>query len=166
MHVELSKGEFLLSTDPARLDLDAIYAFLSQTYWAKNRSRELVEKSIRNSLCFGVYRGRDQIGFARAVTDYATFAYLADVYILEPYRRRGLARWLVQSVLSHPELKGLRRWSLVTQDAQELYVQCGFSELQHPERFMELLRPYPGAASAVEPHADILRAAQTKEMKP
>jgi N-acetylglutamate synthase-like GNAT family acetyltransferase len=140
VHLELKNGEFSLSTDPARLDGDAIYDFLSQTYWGKARSREVIEKSIRNSLCFGIFHAGRQIGFARAVTDYATFCYLADVYILEPYRRRGLARWLVNSVLAHPELKNLRRWCLVTRDAQDLYRKCGFQPLQSPEQYMEFLR--------------------------
>src|SRR4051812_24915624 len=119
MSFELQNAEFTLSTDPARLDWEGIYQFLSHSYWAVNRPRDMIEKSIRNSLCFGIYEASKQIGFARAVTDYATFAYLADVFILEPYRGRGLARWLIASILSHPELKTLRRWSLATRDAHD-----------------------------------------------
>jgi GNAT superfamily N-acetyltransferase len=143
MHTELHKGEIVLSTDPSRLDLDAIYDFLSKSYWARSRPRAMIEKSIRNSLCFGVYDGRSQIGFARAITDYAIFAYLADVYILEPYRGRGLGKWLIRSILECEELRGLRRWCLITQDAQPLYLECGFSQLPHPDQYMELVRPYP-----------------------
>ncbi len=132
-----------MSTDPARLDVDAIYTFLARTYWAKNRPREILETALRNSLCFGIYRGSEQVGFARAITDRATFGYLADVYVLEPYRRRGLARWLVSSIINHPELKHLRRWALMTQDMHELYRQCGFRPPVHPEHLMEKVQPYP-----------------------
>jgi GNAT superfamily N-acetyltransferase len=143
MHAEMTRGEFAISTDPARLDLDAIYDFLSKSYWGQNRSRERVETSIKNSFCFGVYSGKSQIGFARLVTDYATFCYLADVYILEPFRRRGLGKWLIDSILGHPQFKHLRRWCLVTRDAQELYIKCGWQPLKNPEQYMELLRPHP-----------------------
>lgn len=143
MAFETQNGEFILSTDPARLNFDAIYSFLSQTYWAKDRPREVFEIAIRHSLCFGVYRSGEQVGFARAITDRATFAYLADVYILEPYRRRGLARWVITSVLSHPDLKALRRWALMTRDMHELYRQCGFVAPAHPEDQMEKVQPYP-----------------------
>lgn len=145
MPFELHNGPFILSTEPARLDVEAIYDFLSHSYWASARPRSMIEKSIRNSLCFGVYHDTHQIGFARVVTDCATFGYLADVYILEPYRRRGLGRWLIQSILSHPELKTLRRWSLATRDAHPLYRHFGFHELEQPQDFMELVRPYPSA---------------------
>jgi GNAT superfamily N-acetyltransferase len=145
MPTELQNGPFLLSTDPARLDVDAIFDFLHQSYWANARPRSMIEESIRNSLCFGIFEGRSQIGFARAVTDYATFAYLADVYILEPYRGRGLGKWLVRSILECEELKGLRRWCLVTRDAQPLYQKCGFSQVPNPDQYMELVRPYPAS---------------------
>jgi len=148
MHFELQNGEYTLSTDPARLDVDAIYTFLSQTYWAKHRPRAVLEKAIEHSLCFGVYHGSDQIGFARAITDRATVGYLADVYILEPYRRRGLGRWLVQSILAHPELKNLRRWVLLTRDMHELYRQCGFAAPQNPHDYMERTQPYPDLPGA------------------
>jgi N-acetylglutamate synthase-like GNAT family acetyltransferase len=156
MCLELKNGEFTLSTDPARLDLDAIYAFLSQTYWAKNRPREVLERAIQNSFCFGVYQGTKQIGFARTITDRATFGYLADVYILEPYRRRGLGRWLVQNILDHPELKNLRRWVLITRDMHELYRQCGFVPAQNPNDCMERTQPYPaGAQNGPDPQRGI-----------
>ena len=144
MYYELSNGEFILSTDPSRLDLVDIHAFLSKSYWGKHRPRDVFETAVKNSLCFGVYRGKRQIGFARVITDYASFAYLADVYILESYRGRGLAKWLITSILSHPELKPVRRWLLTTRDAHKLYRGCGFSELQEPEHHMQLLQPYPG----------------------
>jgi GNAT superfamily N-acetyltransferase len=141
MPMEIRNEPFLLSDDPARLDLDAICGFLSQTYWAKHRPRELVAKSIRHSVCVGVYHDDRQVAFARAITDRATFAYLADVFVLEPYRRRGLARWMVESLLAHPELKHLRRWCLLTRDAHALYRPFGFGEPQQMEDHMERLQP-------------------------
>jgi GNAT superfamily N-acetyltransferase len=144
VHFERQFQEFTLTTDPAKMDAEAIWVFLSQTYWAKARPRPVFEQALRNSLCFGVFHGERQIGFARAITDFATYGYLADVYILEPYRGRGLGRWLVKSVLDHPELKDLRRWALVTRDAQQLYADCGFTPLQTPEHHMQRLQPYPG----------------------
>jgi len=148
MYYELTNGEFILSTDPSRLDLVDIHEFLSKSYWAAHRPRGVFETAVKNSLCFGVYRGKRQIGFARVITDYASFAYLADVYILELYRGRGLAKWLVTSMLSHPELKSVRRWLLTTRDAHKLYRGCGFSELREPEHHMQLLQPYPGEVPA------------------
>jgi GNAT superfamily N-acetyltransferase len=148
MHIEVRHGEFTLSDDPDRLDFSAIHHFLSNSYWGRQRPRELLRKGISNSFCFGMYRGRDQVGFARVITDYATFGYLADVYILEPYRRQGLGSWMVNHILSHPRLKDLRRWALVTEDAQELYRRCGFTELQFPKQHMQRLQPYP----ATSPH--------------
>lgn len=143
MGFEISNGPFLLSTDQQLLDLDAVYGFLSGTYWAQHRPRSVFEVAVRNSLCFGIYREFLQVGFARAITDRATFAYLADVYVLEPYRRRGLGTWLVQSILAHPELMQLRRWCLLTQDMHELYRKCGFDTPANPDHYMEKLQPYP-----------------------
>lgn len=142
MHPELERGEFTLSFDLARLDGAAIHAFLSQTYWARHRSRELTDRAIRGSHCVGLFHQGQQIGFARAVTDRATFAYVADVYVLEPFRGRGLARWMLQALLHHPEVEGLRRWMLMTPDAQRLYEKLGFRRLEHPEHCMERLTPY------------------------
>lgn len=139
MPEEYRKGRYRISTDPALLDLDAIHAFLSTAYWSPGVPRETVERAIRNSLSFGLYDGDRQAGFARVVTDRATFAYLADVFVLPDYRSKGLGTWLVETVLAHPDLQGLRRWLLATQDAHELYRRHGFTELRWPERLMEIL---------------------------
>ncbi|MGH9907435.1 MAG: GNAT family N-acetyltransferase [Pyrinomonadaceae bacterium] len=142
MSHEWSQGEYLISTDPARLDLLFIHNFLSNvSYWAQGRSLEVVKHSINNSLSFGLFKGDQQIGFARVVTDYATFAWLADVFVEEQYRKRGLGKWLVQVIISHPNLQGFRRWVLATKDAHDLYRSFGFRELKRPERWME--RPDP-----------------------
>ncbi|HEX4899041.1 MAG TPA: GNAT family N-acetyltransferase [Pyrinomonadaceae bacterium] len=136
------RGEFLISTDQRCLDREMIHDFLSrQSYWAKGRELEVVNRGIDNSLSFGIYRGEQQIGFARVVTDYATFAWLADVFVLEEYRGRGLGKWLIEVILAHPQLQGFRRWALATKDAHELYRGFGFNELMRPERWME--RPDP-----------------------
>lgn len=140
--VENRSGEFLISTDPARLDLDVIHGFLTNCYWAKGIPREIVVRSIERSLCFGVYDGAGaQVGFARVISDCATFAYLADVFILESHRGRGLGKLLMECIQQHPSLQGLRRWSLSTKDAHGLYAQYGFVPLMWPERYMEILRP-------------------------
>ena len=133
---------FLIGTDAARLDLDVIHRFLStRSYWAEGVPREVVARSIANSLCFGVYDGAQQVGFARVISDYATFAYLADVFIIESYRGRGLSKALMETVLSHPHLQGLRRWTLGTADAHGLYRKFGFAEPRYPERQMERADP-------------------------
>lgn len=134
-------GRFTISTDPARLDMDAIHAYLTRSYWAAGISRELVQRSIENSLCFGLFEGARQVGFARVITDRATFAYLCDVYVLEEQRGAGLGRWLMEAVMSHPEVQGLRRWLLMTRDAHGLYAQQGFTPLAKPESAMEIARP-------------------------
>ncbi len=134
---EFTRGEYLISTDKAKLQLNVIHNFLSNSYWAKDISIEKVKKSVQNSFCFGVYNGKDQIGFARLVTDYATFAYLADVFILEKYRGNGLSKWLMETILECSELQGLRSWMLKTLDAHGLYKQFGFNEPEFPERVME-----------------------------
>ncbi|MBK7707834.1 MAG: GNAT family N-acetyltransferase [Acidobacteria bacterium] len=141
---EWQNGEFTISTDPVRLDLDEIHRFLSEeSYWAQNRSRQETETAIKNSLPFGLYKGENLIGFARVVTDFATFAYLGDVFIVEEFRGRGLSKWLMDSIVGHPELQGFRRWVLATRDAHTLYEKFGFQELVHPERWME--KPAPNA---------------------
>ena len=141
MHRSWTKGEFEISTDPARIDLRTVHEFLTNSYWAKGIPVETVQRSIANSLCFAIYHQGRQIGFARVVSDSATFAYLADVFVLEPYRGCGLSKWLMEAIVGHPELQGLRRWMLATRDAQSLYRQYGFTELKAPERWMEVHRP-------------------------
>jgi len=131
------RDEFFVSTDPARLDIDAVHAFLASSYWAMGIPRAVVERAIAGSICFGLFHGQRQIGFARVITDRATFAYLADVYVLEDHRGRGLARWLIETVIAHPDLRGLRRFVLVTRDAHGLYEQFGFTPLAKPENYME-----------------------------
>jgi GNAT superfamily N-acetyltransferase len=140
---EWRRGEYLVSTDPARLDVEAIHSFLSEeSYWARGRTLETVRRSVENSLPFGLYRGESrQVGFARLITDRATFAWLADVYVLGEERGRGLGKWLAECVVSHPELVGLRRWVLATKDAHGLYRPLGFTELLRPERWMEMHDP-------------------------
>jgi GNAT superfamily N-acetyltransferase len=135
---EWTKGPYRISTDPARLDVDVVHGFLSRSYWAADVPRSVVERSIRGSLCFGLYEWARQTGFARVVSDYATFAYLADVFVLESHRGRGLSKWLMECVRSHPDLQGLRRWLLATRDAHSLYGRFGFAPLAQPSRFMEI----------------------------
>lgn len=143
--VEHRRGEFLISTERARLDLDVLHDFLTNCYWAKGIPRDIVARSIEHSLCFGIYDGSGaeaaQVGFARVVSDFATVAYLGDVFILEPYRGRGLSKWLMECITQHPALQRLRRWILLTRDAHGLYSQFGFTPLKSPERYMELHRP-------------------------
>jgi GNAT superfamily N-acetyltransferase len=135
---EWRRGEFLISTDQQKLQLDLIHDFLSsRSYWALQRSLDVVARSLENSLSFGLYKRAHQVGFARVVTDYATFAWLADVFIVEEERGQGLAKWLLEVIVSHPQLQGFRRWVLVTRDAHDLYRQFGFKELENPTRWME-----------------------------
>ena len=142
MSREWKRGKFSISTDPTQLDISVIHKYLStDSYWDKGRTVDTVKRSIENSLNFGLYKGEQQIGFARVVTDYATFAWLADVFVLDTYRGRGLGQWLVELILSHPDLQRFHRWVLATKDAHELYRQFGFIELKRPERWME--RPDP-----------------------
>ncbi len=140
--MEWQNGEFTISTDCGRLQIDAIHKFLSEeSYWARERRKEQTITAIKNSLPFGIYKGENQIGFARVVTDYATFAYLGDVYILEEFRGRGLSKWLMEVIVNHPELQGLRRWILATKDAHTLYEKFEFTALKFPERWMEKTAP-------------------------
>jgi len=140
--MEHRRGEFVISTDRARLDLDQIHKFLTNCYWAKGIPREIVARSIENSLCFGIYDSEGkQIGFARVVSDFATVAYLGDVFVLESHRGRGLSKWLMECIMRHPSLQNLRRWILLTGDAHGLYSQFGFTAVQAPERYMEIHRP-------------------------
>lgn len=135
--MEWKRDNFTISDDASRLDLDAIADFLSRAYWAETRPRDVIERSVRYSLNIGVYDGKRQIGFARVVTDRAVFAYLCDVFIHEGYRGQALGKWMMECIVNHPELQGLRRWCLVTRDAHGLYTQFGFAELNNPERWME-----------------------------
>src|ERR1700753_3643326 len=138
----LKKG-YIISTDKSLLDTDMIYNYLSlESYWAKNIPRKKVLTSIENSICFGIYKDGHQVGFARVVTDKATFAYLADVFIVGGFRGLGLSKWLVQTILAHEDLQGLRRWLLATADAHKLYSQFGFLPLTSPERWMGIYTPY------------------------
>lgn len=135
-------NEFTISTDRNLLQTDAIHKFLSEeSYWAQERTKEQTLTAIKNSLPFGVYKGENQIGFARVVTDYATFAYLGDVYILEGFRGLGLSKWLMETIVSHPDLQGFRRWILATKDAHTLYEKFDFAALKFPERWMEKTAP-------------------------
>jgi GNAT superfamily N-acetyltransferase len=140
--VESRHGEFLISSDCGRLDLDVIHGFLTNCYWAKGIPRKVVVGSIEHSLCFGVYDGNGaQVGFARVVSDFATVAYLGDVFVLESHRGRGLSKWMMECIMQHPALQNLRRWILLTRDAHGLYAQSGFTPVKAPERYMELHRP-------------------------
>jgi GNAT superfamily N-acetyltransferase len=138
---EHCRDQFLVSTDPGRLDLNVIHGFLTNSYWSKGISREIVARSIEHSLCFGVYDGNGaQVGFARVISDFATYAYVADVFVVESCRGCGLGKLLMESIRMHPELQGLRRWNLTTRDAHTLYAKFGFTPLNFPERYMEILR--------------------------
>lgn len=138
---EVRRGPFLVTTDRARFDVDAVHGFLSRAYWSPGVPREVVERAIAGSLSFGLFEHDRQIGFARAITDGATFAYLADVFVLEAQRGRGLGVFLMESVMAHPSLQGLRRFTLATRDAHDLYRRFGFTPLAAPDRFMERFAP-------------------------
>ncbi|MEK7725186.1 MAG: GNAT family N-acetyltransferase [Acidobacteriota bacterium] len=139
---EYQKNEFTISTDKSRLQIDVIQKFLVEdSYWASTRTLEQTQLAIENSLCFGMYFAEKQIGFARVVTDYATFAYIGDVFVLEEFRGLGLSKWLMEVMINHPRLQGLRRWVLATKDAHGLYSKFGFHGLKFPERWMELPAP-------------------------
>lgn len=137
--VSYRKNNFLLTTDFALLDKDAVCYLLSQSYWAHTRCKELTIKALENSLCYSLFYKDKQIGFMRLVTDYATFAYLTDVIIDECFRFEGLGSWCIECLLSHPELKSVKRWCLATSDAHDFYKKFGFKNLSYPEKFMELL---------------------------
>jgi GNAT superfamily N-acetyltransferase len=137
------KKGFSISTDKSLLDFGMIYHYLDEdSYWAQGIPADKLRKAIENSICFGVYKEKKQVGLARVVTDEATFAYLCDVFILPDYRGLGLSKWLIQTIIAHPDLQGLRRWSLATADAHGLYKQFGFTEFSRPERWMEIFTPY------------------------
>jgi GNAT superfamily N-acetyltransferase len=137
--MEVSRGTFSISDDPARLDRDVIHRFLTGSYWAKGIPREVVDRSIEGSLCFGAYDVAALVGFARVITDFATYAYVADVFVLESHRGKGLALWLMETIRAHPRLQGIRRWNLVTRDAHALYRKAGFRDAANPARYMEIV---------------------------
>jgi GNAT superfamily N-acetyltransferase len=141
--VERRRDDFVVSTDRARLDLNGIHGFLAaHSYWAKQIPFDTFARSAENSLCFGIYDSAEtQVGFARVVSDFATFAYIADVFVLDSQRGHGLGKFLMESIKEHPRLQGLRRWVLTTRDAHGLYEQYGFTSPKFPERYMEILRP-------------------------
>ena len=139
--MEWQRDGYTLTTDPARVDLALVHGYLAQSYWAKGIPLEVVRRSIEHSLNFTLLHGTEQVGFARVITDYATFAYVGDVFVLEPHRGRGLSKWMMRVILEHPELQGFRRWSLLTRDAHGLYAQVGFTPLAAPDRWMERWTP-------------------------
>jgi GNAT superfamily N-acetyltransferase len=142
MAIEWSRDGFVVSDDPSRLDLATIHRFISvESYWAEGISESLLARAIRNSLCFGLYRGARQLGFARMVTDRATYGYLCDVYVEREHRGSGLGKWLVACVLEHPDLQGLRRIALMTRDAHDLYRPFGFRALPEATRYLEIHSP-------------------------
>lgn len=139
--MEWHEGEYTLTTDRARVDLGVVHDTLTRSYWATGIPLEVVRRSIEHSLNFSLLRGAELVGFARVITDYATFAYVGDVFVLEPHRGRGLSKWMMREIVAHPELQGLRRWALLTRDAHGLYELAGFTPLAAPERWMERWTP-------------------------
>jgi GNAT superfamily N-acetyltransferase len=140
--IEAQRKGYAISTNKARMDISAIHAYLTSSYWSPGIPRAVVERAIAGSLCFGLFSEKgEQVGFARAITDEATFAYLADVYVLEEHRGKGLGKWIVETILAHPSLQGLRRILLATRDAHELYAPFGFKPLATPESFMSIHQP-------------------------
>ncbi|MEN9610312.1 MAG: hypothetical protein RLZZ628_1126 [Bacteroidota bacterium] len=140
--LNLKKGDFQLTTDATQMNLTVIHDFLAnQSYWAKNIPFEIVKKAVENSLNFGLFQGEIQVGYARVITDYATMAYLADVFVLPEYRGKGLSKWLMETIMNHPDLQGFRRWILLTQDAHELYKQFGWKPVDNPALYMERWHP-------------------------
>ena len=148
MHLEWQRDGFTLVTDPARIDAAAVHAYLVRSYWAEHIPLETVRRSLEHSLCFAVHEGERLVAFSRVVTDHATVAYVGDVFVLEGWRGRGLSKWMMECMVAHPALQGLRRWILLTRDAHGLYQRVGFTPLVAPERWMERRtpRPYPPAA--------------------
>ena len=141
MNYSVTKEEYLISTDKNKIDIAYVHSFLTQSYWCPGISVEIVKKAVEGSLCFGVYHGNKQVGLARVISDKATFAYLADVFIDENYRGKGLSKWLMETILKHPDLQGLRRILLTTKDAHGLYSQFGFTLINNPERYMIIQNP-------------------------
>ena len=140
----VTKGEYEIDDDPGRIDLDVVHGFLTTSYWADGVPRDVVARSVANSLVLGLYQGGGQgaqIGLTRVVTDRATFAWVADVFVLPGHRGRGLAHWMIETLLAHPDMAGMRRFMLATSDAHQVYADCGFTPLAAPGRFMEVVRP-------------------------
>jgi GNAT superfamily N-acetyltransferase len=137
--MRVKKGNFIISTNKKKLNLRLIHNFLKNSYWAKDIPYEIVLKAVKHSLCFGVYDGKKQIGFARVLTDYARFAHIHDVFIIEKYRGQDLSKWLIKTILSHKDLQNLKKWMLATRDAHSLYKKFGFTPIRHPEKLMEIL---------------------------
>ncbi len=137
----VAKGGYEIDDDPARLDLDVVHGFVTGSYWAEGVPRDVVARSVANSLNLGLYHGGSQVGFTRAVTDRATFAWVCDVFVLSGHRGRGLAHWMIETLRAHPDLAGLRRFMLATADAHQVYAGCGFAPLADPGRYMEIRRP-------------------------
>ena len=136
----VTKDGYEIDDDPARLDLDVVHGFVTGSYWAGGVPRDVVARSVANSLNLGLYRGESQVGFTRAVTDRATFAWVCDVFVLPGHRGRGLAHWMIETLRAHPDLAGLRRFMLATADAHQVYADCGFTSLGNPDRYMEIHR--------------------------
>ena len=147
---DITNGAYSVTANRQQIDVDAVHAFLARCFWATGISRDVVARSIAHSLCFGLFDGKAQVGFARVVTDSSTYAYLCDVYVLEECRGKGLGKWMMEFVMEHPDLQGLRRFQLVTRDAHSLYSRFGFAPLVNPERHMEIFRPglYSGNTSS------------------
>ena len=141
MAEEWTRGGYTISTDPARVDVDVVHGFLRESYWSPGIPRETVERAIAGSLNFGVYQGEAQVGFARVATDYATFGYVMDVFILPEHRGKGLSVWLMQTMLAHPRLRGFRVWRLATRDAHGVYAKVGFTPVANPANLMEINNP-------------------------
>jgi N-acetylglutamate synthase-like GNAT family acetyltransferase len=139
--MDFTKDRFSISTEKEKMDIDFIHSFLTQSYWAEGISKEIIRRSIEGALCFGVFENDKQVGFARMITDRATFAYLADVFIIEEYRGLGLSKWLMEVIMSHSDLQGLRRMMLATRDAHELYKKFGFTPLNNVDRWMHIHSP-------------------------
>jgi len=138
---EWTRGEFVISTDRRRLDIDVVHDYLASSYWAAGMPRAVLERGIENSLTFGIYHRDRQVGFARVITDLATYAYLSDVFVIEDYRGHGLSKWLMECILAHPDLQGLRRFALFTRDAQSLYERYGFVPARSPSIYLERWTP-------------------------
>jgi N-acetylglutamate synthase-like GNAT family acetyltransferase len=137
----IAKNQFSITTEKEKFDVEFIHSFLTRSYWAEGISKEVIKRSIEGALCFGLFENDKQIGFARTITDKATFAYLADVFIIEEYRGRGLSKWLMEVIMSHPSLQSLRRIMLATKDAHRLYEKFGFTALNNVDRWMQINDP-------------------------